>query len=51
MEFSAYLEAGLGAVAETLIRRYEGECAAGSVAEMEQTQDFRLGQKTANLWL
>jgi len=36
MEFSAYLQAGLEAAAETLMRGYEGERRAGSLADMEQ---------------
>ncbi len=36
MEFSTYLSAGLMAATETLIRNYEGERTAGSLAEMEQ---------------
>ena len=36
MEFSRYLQVGLVAAAEALIRDYEGDRAAGSLAEMEQ---------------
>lgn len=36
MEFSTYLEMGLIAATETLIRNYEGERTVGSLAEMEQ---------------
>ena len=44
MEFSTYLTAGLIAATETLIRNYEGERAAGSMAEMEQTVQSALHQ-------
>jgi len=36
MEFSAYLQAGLVAAAERLVKRYRGDRTADSVAAMEQ---------------
>lgn len=44
MEFSAYLQAGLVAAAEKLIRHYEGERAIGGLAAMEQAVQGLLHQ-------
>jgi hypothetical protein len=54
MEFSVYLQEGLVAAAETLIRKYEGDRAAGSLAEMEQVVQgilHQVGCSVVKEWL
>ena len=54
MKFSTYLAEGLVAAAEGLIRNYEGELAAGSLAEMEQVGQevlHQVGRSVVKAWL
>jgi Uncharacterised protein family (UPF0236) len=54
MEFSTYLAEGLIAAVERLIRTYEGERTAGSLAEMEQAVQsvvHRVGCSAVKEWL
>ena len=54
MEFSTYLEMGLVAATERLIREYKGERTAGSLAEMEQAVQrvlHQVGRCVVKEWL